>query len=87
MGVRYYVAEMPLATPGSCFSGCMMASAVLAAACVYLPYLVLQGVEHAQAQFVILFLGGVLLAGAMLWSLVPRARKIRTPGHTAVSSN
>ena len=44
----------------------------LAAACVYLPYLIVQSVEHPQAQLAILFLGGILIAGAMLWSLDPQ---------------
>ena len=34
---------------------------VLAAGCVYLPYLVLQSVEHPQVQLAILFLGGILV--------------------------
>jgi heat shock protein HtpX len=53
---------------------------VLAAGCVYLPYLVLQSVEHPQVQLAILFLGGILVAGAMLWSLVPRREKVELPG-------
>jgi len=52
----------------------------LAAACVYLPYLIVQSVEHPQAQLAILFLGGILIAGAMLWSLVPRREKFEPPG-------
>jgi len=39
----------------------------IAAACVYLPYLIVQSVEHPQVQLAILFLGGILVAGAMLW--------------------
>jgi heat shock protein HtpX len=52
----------------------------LAAACVYLPYLIVQTVEHPQVQPAILFLGGLLVAGAMLWSLVPRREKFEPPG-------
>jgi Zn-dependent protease with chaperone function len=52
----------------------------LAAACVYLPYLVLQSATHPPTQLVILFLGGILVAGAMLWSLVPRREKFEPPG-------
>ena len=52
----------------------------LAAACVYVPYLVIQSMEHPQAQIAILLLGGILVAGAMLWSLVPRREKFEAPG-------
>src|SRR6266481_4017110 len=34
----------------------------LAAACVYLPYLVITNVEHPNLQIVILFLGGIAVA-------------------------
>jgi heat shock protein HtpX len=53
---------------------------LLAAACVYLPYLVLQSTEHPPAQLAILFLGGIVVAGAMLWSLVPRRETFEPPG-------
>jgi heat shock protein HtpX len=52
----------------------------LAAACVYLPYLVIASMEQPNAQMVILFLGGIAVAGAMLWSLVPRREKLEAPG-------
>jgi len=52
----------------------------LAAACVYLPYLMIANMEHPQAQIAILFLGGIVVAGAMLWSLVPRREKFEAPG-------
>ena len=52
----------------------------LAAACVYLPYLLIANMEHPNAQIGILFLGGILVAGAMLWSLVPRREKFEAPG-------
>jgi hypothetical protein len=52
----------------------------LAAACVYLPYLVLTSMETANLQVLILFLGGIAAAGAMLWSLVPRREKFEAPG-------
>jgi hypothetical protein len=52
----------------------------IAAACVYWPYLIVQSVEHPQVQLAILFLGGILVAGAMLWSLVPRGEKFEPPG-------
>jgi heat shock protein HtpX len=52
----------------------------LAAACVYLPYLLIANLEHPNLQIVILFLGGIAVAGAMLWSLVPRREKFAAPG-------
>lgn len=57
---------------------------LLAAACVYLPYLILTNAESVTeslpAQLAILFVGGILAAGAMLWSLVPRRDKFEAPG-------
>ena len=50
----------------------------LAAACVYLPYLALTSTTNLQV--LILFLGGIAAAGAMLWSLVPRREKFEAPG-------
>lgn len=52
----------------------------LAAACVYFPYLLVTSAERLQFQVLALFVGGVVLAGAMLWSLVPRAEKFEAPG-------
>jgi len=51
---------------------------VLAAARVYLPYLVVTSTTSAQA--LILFLGGIAAAGAMLWSLVPPRETFEAPG-------
>jgi Zn-dependent protease with chaperone function len=52
---------------------------LLAAACVYLPYLLLtEAVSNFQT--VVLFLFGVVIAGAMLWSLLPRPDKFKAPG-------
>jgi Zn-dependent protease with chaperone function len=58
---------------------------LLSAACVYLPYLVLSASESPQMQPVDLFLGGILIAGAiiagaMLWSLLPRRDRFEAPG-------
>src|SRR6266404_2511210 len=53
---------------------------LLSAACVYLPYLALSASESPQMQLVLLFLGGILIAGAMLWSLLPRRDKFQAPG-------
>lgn len=52
----------------------------LAAACVYLPYLLLTNISSAHFQVLALFLGGIAAAGAMLWSLVPRSEKFEAPG-------
>jgi heat shock protein HtpX len=53
---------------------------LLSAACVYLPYLALSASEFPPMQLVVLFLGGILIAGAMLWSLLPRRDKFQAPG-------
>jgi len=52
--------------------------ALLAAACVYLPYLLLTQSDSMQA--ILLFLFGILIAAAMLWSLIPRRDKFTAPG-------
>jgi Zn-dependent protease with chaperone function len=52
---------------------------VLAAACVYLPYLILSS-GSANFQLLALFVGGIVIAGAMLWSLVPQRDKFIAPG-------
>jgi heat shock protein HtpX len=52
---------------------------LLAAACVYLPYLLLtEGVSNFQT--LALFVFGIVIAGAMLWSLLPRPDKFKAPG-------
>src|SRR5438034_11729905 len=53
----------------------------LAAACVYLPYLALTSTTNLQV--LILFLGGIAAAGAMLWSLVPRREKFEEIGRAS----
>ena len=52
---------------------------LLAAACVYLPYLALAA-GIGGFQIVALFLFGIVIAGAMLWSLLPRPDKFKAPG-------
>ncbi|HKF00728.1 MAG TPA: M48 family metalloprotease [Candidatus Sulfotelmatobacter sp.] len=52
----------------------------LAAACVLLPYWMMTSTESANGQLVLLFLFGIAIAGAMLWSLVPRLDKFKAPG-------
>ena len=51
---------------------------LLAVACVYLPWLVI--INTSNFQTLALFVGGVIVAGAMLWSLVPRRDKFVAPG-------
>jgi hypothetical protein len=41
---------------------------IVAVLCVYLPGLLIATLESANAQLAILFLGGILIAGAILWS-------------------
>src|SRR5713101_1263042 len=53
---------------------------VLAAACAYLPYWIIENAEHAPGQILLLLLGGIVIAGAMLWSLVPRRDTFEPPG-------
>jgi heat shock protein HtpX len=53
-----------------------------AVACVYLPYLLLTTEESAGAQTVIVALCGLVMAGTMLWSLVPRRDNFEAPGPT-----
>ena len=53
---------------------------LLALSCVYFPYLILATTESANTQLVILFVAGVIVAGALLWSLLPRREKFEAPG-------
>jgi Zn-dependent protease with chaperone function len=54
---------------------------VLAASCVYLPYLILSNTEESPSgTIVILFLFGIAIAVAILWSLIPRRDKFIAPG-------
>ncbi len=53
---------------------------LLAGACVYLPYLVLFHTDSPSPQILVLFLFGIVIAAAMLWSLIPRPDKFEAPG-------
>src|SRR5580704_5970173 len=53
---------------------------LLAAACVYLPYLAFTSTEHPPAQLGLLVLGGIVVGATILWSLVPRREKFEAPG-------
>src|SRR5262249_4432208 len=52
----------------------------VAAACVYFPYLLLTGMRSANAQVLILFLGGVVIAGTVVYSIIPRRQRFVAPG-------
>src|ERR1700691_1427525 len=53
---------------------------LLAAACVYLPYWLMTSSDSANLQLILLFLFGVVIAGAIFWSLLPRPDKFKPPG-------
>lgn len=53
---------------------------LLAALCAYLPYWLLMNSESPGLQTGALLLCGVAMAGAMIWSLVPRRDKFEDPG-------
>lgn len=52
----------------------------VAIACVYLPYLILTSTQSGNFQLLLLQVGGIAVAGAILWSLVPRRDKFEAPG-------
>jgi Zn-dependent protease with chaperone function len=47
---------------------------------VYLPSLLMTSVASQNIQILALFVGGLVIAGAMLWSLVPKRIKFEVPG-------
>jgi hypothetical protein len=53
---------------------------LLAAACVLFPYLFLINAESINVQVLFLFLFGIVIAGALLWALIPRRHKFERPG-------
>jgi heat shock protein HtpX len=53
---------------------------LLAAACIYLPFLAITSTEHPPAQLGLLVLGGLVVGATILWSLVPRREKFEAPG-------
>ena len=56
--------------------------ALLATACVYLPYVVFSRarLQHDNGLDVLLLLFGIVIAATMLWSLIPRREKIDVSG-------
>lgn len=53
---------------------------LLAGACVYLPYLLLDENESPGLQIVALFIFGIIIAATMVWSLIPRRQSFKAPG-------
>jgi heat shock protein HtpX len=53
---------------------------LLAAACVYLPYLLIDENEPLGLQTIALLIFGIMIAATMLWSLLPRRDKFKAPG-------
>jgi Zn-dependent protease with chaperone function len=51
----------------------------MAAACLYLPYLLLTQ-THWGSQAILLFLCGVIMSGTLVWSVVPRRDRFSAPG-------
>jgi heat shock protein HtpX len=51
---------------------------LLAVICVFIPWMVVSSVPNFQT--LVLFLGGVMVAAIMLWSLIPRRDKFEAPG-------
>ena len=58
--------------------GSYLFALLLAAACVLFPYLFLINAESINVQ--VLFLFGIVIAGALLWALIPRRHKFERPG-------
>src|ERR1043165_3675389 len=55
--------------------------ALLAAGCVYLPYIVFsRGAQSEHGWDVLILLFGIVIAATMLWSLVPRREEFTAPG-------
>jgi len=53
---------------------------LLAAACVYFPYLLVFSSNSFSPQLFALFLFGIVIAATLLWSLIPRRDKFTAPG-------
>ena len=55
---------------------------LLAAACVRVPALLklMTSASSSNGQLILLFIFGIIIAGAMLWSLVPRPDRFKAPG-------
>jgi heat shock protein HtpX len=53
---------------------------LLAASCVYLPYLLVVESETPGLQTLLLLLFGIIIAATILWSMIPRRDKFKAPG-------
>ncbi|HEY6389009.1 MAG TPA: M48 family metallopeptidase [Candidatus Acidoferrum sp.] len=53
---------------------------LLAVSCIYFPYWLLVHTNIMQLQVILLFLGGIAIAGTTLWSLLPRRDKFDPAG-------
>ena len=53
---------------------------LLAGACIYLPYLLFDENETPGLHVIALFVFGIVIAGTMLWSLIPRRDNFKAPG-------
>jgi heat shock protein HtpX len=62
--------------------GSYMFVALLAASCVYLPYIVFSraGAQSEHGWDVLILLFGIIIATTMLWSLIPRREEFTAPG-------
>ena len=54
--------------------------ALLAAGCVYLPYIIFSRAQSEHGWDVLLLLFGIVIAATMLWSLIPRRDEFTAPG-------
>ena len=53
---------------------------LLAAVCVYLPYFFLSNSDYPNVQNLSMFLFGIIIAAAIVWSLFPGRGKLQAPG-------
>lgn len=60
---------------------------LMAVMCVYLPYSAITRLNSLNIQIALLLLCGIVMAGTMLWSLVPKQDKFEAPGPTLVPAN
>jgi hypothetical protein len=56
---------------------------LLAVACVWVPWWTLTNTHSLSVHLVVLLLFGIAVAGAMIWSLVPRFVAVRPDGVAA----
>ncbi len=54
--------------------------ALLAASCVYLPYIIFSRAQSEHGWDVLILLFGIVIAATMLWSVIPRREEFAAPG-------